>query len=92
MKGPPGTAEKCGQGSCWRTSRPLTAPLMALLAALLSKQSPGGGGPSNKTDTCVNIHQKKRASESTSNMKGLLTGPLMCLFISEHIRTGCAKL
>lgn len=37
---------------------------------------------------CVNIHQKERASDSASNMNGLSTGPLMCLFISEHIKTG----
>lgn len=54
--------------------------------------SQGRGGHSNKTNTCVNVRQKKRASDSTSNMNGLSTAPLMCLFISEHIKTGCVML
>lgn len=70
----------------------LTAPLMALMGALLSQPrktiSQGRSGHSNKTEMCVNIHKKGRASDSTSNMNGLYTGLLMCLFISEHIKTG----
>lgn len=42
---------------------------------------------------CVYIFSKRRgggggAGDSTSNMNGLSAGPLMCLFISEHIRAG----
>lgn len=71
------------------------------MGALLSQPrktiSQGRRGHSNKTEMCVNIHQKERDSDSTSNMNGLSTGPLMCLFISEHIKTvvvyvGCCEL
>lgn len=91
---------ECGQGSWWPTSRPLAAPLMAPSAASLSQPrktiSLGRSGHSNKTEMCVNIHQKERASDSSSNMNGLSFGPLMCLSISEHIKTwmlyvGCCE-
>lgn len=92
---------ECGQGSWQPTSRPLTAPLMAPSATLPSQTrktiSPGRSGRSNKTEMCVNIHQKERTGDSTSNMNGLSTGPLMCLSISEHIKSwmlyvGCCEL
>ena len=54
--------------------------------------SQGRGGCSNKNDTCVNVHQTKKANDSASNMNGLSTSPLMCLFISEHIKAGCVML
>lgn len=66
--------------------QPPTASLMALSDAPQSKQSPRG-----RAATVIRPGPGP-AGDSTSNMDGVSSSLLMCLFISKHIRAECAAL
>lgn len=81
------SSNECRPGSWW----PLTAPLMAPSPSPLTTTAPFPKGWScynKRTEMWVNIHQKERTGDSTSNMNGLSTGPLMCLVITDTLGLG----
>lgn len=82
MEGP----EERADGVMVDNLQPPTALLMAPSDALQSKQSPRG-----RVATVIRP-VRAPAGDSTSNMNGVSTSLLMCLFISKHIKAECAAL